>query len=93
MLVPLQDRVILEKIEAQKTTASGIILAEAAKEKPSMAKVIAVGPGKMEDGKLIEVGVSVDDTVIFKQYAGTEVKIDGIEYLIVESKDILAIVK
>lgn len=93
MLIPLQDRVILEKIEAEKTTASGIILAEASKEKPSMAKVIAVGEGKMEDGKLISVGVSVNDTVIFKQYAGTEVKVDGKEYLVVESKDILAIVK
>lgn len=93
MIVPLQDRVLLEKSEAEKKTASGIILAETSKEKPSMATVIAVGPGKVEDGKTIPVGVEVGQRVIFKQYAGTDVKYDNKEYLIVESKDILAIIE
>jgi len=93
MIVPLQDRVLLEKVEAEKKTASGIILAETSKEKPSMATVIAVGPGKVEDGKTIPVGVEVNQRVIFKQYAGTDVKYGNKDYLIVESKDILAIVE
>jgi len=92
MIQPLLDRVVLEKMEIEKKTASGIVLSDV-KEKPSMAKVLAVGPGKYENGNLIPVGVSVGETVVYKQYATTEIKIDGKEYLIVESKDILAIVK
>lgn len=92
MIQPLLDRVVLEKLEIEKKTASGIVLSDV-KEKPSMAKVLAVGPGKYENGNLIPVGVSVGETVVYKQYATTEIKIDGKEYLIVESKDILAIVK
>ncbi len=92
MIQPLLDRVVLEKLEIEKKTASGIVLSDV-KEKPSMAKVFAVGPGKYENGNLIPVGVSVGETVVYKQYATTEIKIDGKEYLIVESKDILAIVK
>ena len=93
MIVPLLDRVLLEKVEAEKKTASGIILAETSKEKPSMATVVAVGPGKEEDGNLIPVGLKVGQTVIFKQYAGTDVKYEDKDYLIVESKDILAIIE
>ena len=93
MIVPLLDRVLLEKVEAEKKTASGIILAETSKEKPSMATVVAVGPGKEEDGKLIPVGLKVGQTVIFKQYAGTDVKYEDRDYLIVESKDILAVIE
>ena len=93
MIVPLLDRVLLEKVEAEKKTASGIILAETSKEKPSMATVVAVGPGKEEDGKLVPVGLNVGQTVIFKQYAGTDVKYEDKDYLIVESKDILAIIE
>jgi chaperonin GroES len=93
MIVPLLDRVLLEKVEAEKKTASGIILAETSKEKPSMATVVAVGPGKEEDGKLIPVGLKVGQTVIFKQYAGTDVKYEDKDYLIVESKDILAVIE
>ncbi len=92
MIQPLLDRVVLEKLEIEKKTASGIVLSDV-KEKPSMAKVLAVGPGKYENGNLIPVGISVGETVVYKQYATTEIKIDGKEYLIVESKDILAIVK
>ena len=92
MIQPLLDSVVLEKLEIEKKTASGIVLSDV-KEKPSMAKVLAVGPGKYENGNLIPVGISVGETVVYKQYATTEIKIDGKEYLIVESKDILAIVK
>lgn len=92
MIQPLLDRVVLEKLEIEKKTASGIVLSDV-KEKPSMAKVLAVGPGKYENGNLIPVGISVGETVVYKQYATTEIKVDGKEYLIVESKDILAIVK
>jgi len=93
MIVPLLDRVLLEKAEAEKKTASGIILAESNKEKPSIAKVIAVGPGKTEEGILVPMTVHVNDIVIFRQYATTEVKYENKEYLIVESKDILAIIE
>lgn len=93
MIVPLLDRVLLEKVEAEKKTASGILLAEATKEKPSMATVVAVGPGKSDEGILQPMGVKVGQTVIFKQYAGSEVKYENKEYLIVEIKDILAIVE
>lgn len=94
MIQPLLDRVLLEKTEAEKKTASGIILTENSKDQPSTGKVVAVGPGKTDDsGKLLQPEVSVGDVVIYKQYATTEVKQDGKEYLIVDSKDILAIVK
>jgi chaperonin GroES len=93
MIVPLLDRVLLEKVEAEKKTASGILLAEATKEKPSMATVVAVGPGKSDEGILQPMGVKVGQTVIFKQYAGSEIKYENKEYLIVEIKDILAIVE
>ena len=93
MIVPLLDRVLLEKVEVEKKTASGILLAEATKEKPSMATVVAVGPGKSDEGILQPMGVKVGQTVIFKQYAGSEVKYENKEYLIVEIKDILAIVE
>lgn len=93
MIKPLLDRVVLEKVESEKKTASGIILTDVSKEKPSLAKVVAVGPGKVDDGKLIEVPVKVGDTVIYKQYATTEVKYENKEYLICESKDILAVIE
>lgn len=93
MIKPLLDRVVLVKIEPEKKTASGIILSDASKEKPVMAKVVAVGEGKYESGKLIPVKIAVNDTVIYRPYATTEVKFEGTEYLIVESKDILAIVE
>jgi chaperonin GroES len=93
MIKPLQDRVLLSRVEAEKKTASGIILTDAAKEKPSMGVVVAVGPGKMDDGKLTPAPVEVGQTVIFKQYATTEVKFESKEYLLIESKDILAIIE
>lgn len=93
MIKPLSDRVVLIKIEQEKKTASGIVLSDASKEKPHLAKVVAVGPGKIENGTLIPLDIKVDDQVIYKPYAPTEVKIDGQEYLIVEAKDILAIIE
>lgn len=92
MLKPLLDRVVLEKIEQEKKTASGIILTDASKDAPSMAKVVAVGPGKVEDGVLVKPEVSIGETVIYKPYAVTTVKVDGKEVMICEAKDILAIV-
>ncbi len=92
MLKPLNDRVILKMVEAQETTASGIILAGAAKEKPEIAEVVAVGPGGVIDGNKIEMTVATGDKVIMSKYAGTEVKYQGQEYVIVRMGDILAIV-
>lgn len=90
-LKPLGDRVVVEIVEEDETTISGIVLPDSAKEKPSRAKVIAVGSGRFEDGKRVELEVSVGDEVLFSKYGGTEVKVDGNEYLILRESDILAI--
>ena len=92
-LKPLSDRVVIKMVEAEETTKSGIILAGAAKEKPQVAEVIAVGPGGVVDGKEIEMTVSVGQKVITSKYSGTEVKCDGEEYVVVRQADILAIVE
>ena len=92
-LYPLQDRVVVKLVEAEETTKSGIILAGAAKEKPQVAEVVAVGPGIPEGENKIVMEVKVGDKVITSKYAGTEVKMDGQEYTIVKQSDILAIVK
>lgn len=92
-LKPLADRVIIKMVEAEETTKSGIILAGSAKEKPQIAEVIAVGPGGIIDGKEIVMTIKVGDKVITNKYAGTEVKFDGAEYVIVRQADILAIVE
>ncbi len=90
---PLADRVVIKMIEAEETTKSGIILAGAAKEKPQMAEVLEVGPGGIVDGKEIKMEVKVGDKVLFSKYAGTEVKLDGMTYIIVRQADILAVVE
>ena len=90
---PLDDRVIIKNMEAEETTKGGIILTAAAKEKPLMAEVIAVGPGGMVDGKKVPMQVKVGQKVIYSKYAGTEVKMDGVDYIIVKQSDILAIVE
>ena len=90
---PLGDRVVIKNVEMEETTKSGIVLPGAAKEKPQMAEVIAVGPGGMVDGKEIVMQVSVGQKVIYSKYAGTEVKIDGKELIIVRQSDILAVVE
>ena len=92
-LKPLADRVIIKMVEAEETTKGGIILTGAAKEKPEVAEVLAVGPGGMVDGKEIAMTVKVGDKVITSKYAGTEIKIDGEELTIVKQNDILAIVE
>ena len=93
-LVPLGDRVVLKQLEAEETTKSGIVLpGQANQEKPQQAEVIAVGPGGVVDGKEVKMQVNVGDQVIYSKYAGTEVKLDGEEYIIVKQNDILAVVK
>lgn len=90
---PLADRVVIKMTEAEDTTKSGIILAANAKEKPQVAEVVAVGPGGVVDGKEIKMEVKVGDKVLINKYAGTEVKVDGEESIIVRQSDILAIVE
>ena len=91
---PLSDRVVLKNLEAEETTKGGIILTSAAKEKPEIAEVIAVGEGlKNEDGKVIPMSVKVGDKVVIAKYTGTNVKLDGVDYIIVSERDILAIVE
>ena len=93
MLKPLQDRVIIKMVENEETTKSGIILSSGAKEKPQIAEVIEVGPGGEKDGKEIKMIVKKKDKVIVNKYAGTEVKYEGEDYIIVKQDDILAIVE
>ena len=90
---PLGDRVVIKNVEAEETTKGGIILTAAAKEKPQVAEVVAVGPGIPEGEHKVVMEVKVGDKVITSKYAGTEVKMDGVEYTIVKQSDILAIVK
>ncbi|MBQ8494763.1 MAG: co-chaperone GroES [Clostridia bacterium] len=90
---PLADRVVVKIGEAEETTASGIILAGSAKEKPQVAEVVAIGPGAVVDGKLVPMTVKVGDKVLTAKYAGSEVKLDGENYTIVRESDILAIVE
>ncbi|MBQ8162318.1 MAG: co-chaperone GroES [Clostridia bacterium] len=90
---PLFDRVVIRNCEAEETTKGGLILTSAAKEKPQMAEVLAVGPGGMVDGKEVAMAVKVGQKIIYSKYAGTEVKLDGEEYIIVRQSDILAIVE
>ncbi|MFR5683732.1 MAG: co-chaperone GroES [Clostridia bacterium] len=93
MLKPLADRVVIKMVESEETTKSGIILASNAKEKPQIAEVIEVGPGEMVDGKRAEMDVKRGDKVVVNKYAGTEVKYEGEEYLIVKQNDILAVIE
>ncbi len=92
-LVPLTDRVVLKQQEAEETTKSGIILTTSAQEKPQEAVVVAVGPGGVVDGKEVVMQVKEGQKVIYSKYAGTDVKLDGEDYIIVRQNDILAIVE
>ncbi len=87
---PLADRVVIKMEEAEETTKSGIILAGSAKEKPQVAEVVAVGPGGVVDGNEVKMELSVGDRVLVSKYAGTEVKLDGVEYSILRQSDVLA---
>jgi chaperonin GroES len=89
-LKPLGDRVIVEVLDEEETTISGIVLPDTAKEKPQRGNVLEVGPGRYEDGKLVPLDVTKGDEVIFSKYGGTEVKVGGEEYLILRESDILA---
>ena len=92
-LIPLGDKVVLKQVEAEETTASGIILSAKTQEKPLEAIVVAVGPGGIVDGKEVVMQVKEGQKVIYSKYAGTEVKLDGQEYIIVKQNDILAVVE
>lgn len=92
-LTPLGDRVVLKQLLAEETTKSGIVLPGQSKEKPQQAEVVAVGPGGMVDGKEVKMQVSAGQTVIYSKYAGTEVKLEDEEYIIVKQSDILAVVE
>ena len=92
MIKPLSDRVLVKMKESEETTKSGIILASTAKEKPQIAEIIEVGPGKKVDGKIEEMNVKKGDNVVVSKYSGTEVKYEGEEYIILREEDILAIV-
>ena len=90
---PLEDRIVVKAVEAETTTASGLVIPDTAKEKPQEGEVLAVGPGRVDDnGNRVPLDVAVGDKVIYSKYGGTEVKYDGEEYLILSARDILAIV-
>lgn len=91
-LSPLGDRVVLKQLEAEETTKSGIVLPGQSKEKPQQAEVIAVGPGGVIDGKEVKMQVEVGQKVIYSKYAGTEVKLDDEEFIIVKQNDVLAVI-
>ncbi|MBD5081867.1 MAG: co-chaperone GroES [Ruminococcaceae bacterium] len=89
---PLADRVVIKMLEAEETTKGGIILTSSAQEKPQVAEIVAVGPGGVVDGEKVVMEVKVGDKVLISKYAGTEVKVDGVEYTILRQSDVLAIV-
>ena len=90
---PLEDRILVEPLEAEQTTASGLVIPDTAKEKPQEGKVLATGPGRVDDnGNRVPVDVTVGDKVIYSKYGGTEVKYSGEEYLILSARDVLAVV-
>ncbi|WP_243547331.1 co-chaperone GroES [Pseudodesulfovibrio tunisiensis] len=93
-LKPLNDRVLVKRLEMEEKTAGGIIIPDSAKEKPMKGQVVAAGPGKLdESGKRVDMSVKAGDTVLFAKYAGTEIKIDGEEHLVMREDDILAVVE
>ena len=91
-LQPLEDRIVVKPSEGEEMTASGLVIPDTAKEKPQEGEVIAVGPGRFEDGSRVPLDVKVGDKVIYSKYGGTEVKLAGDEYLILSARDVLAIV-
>jgi chaperonin GroES len=90
---PLEDRIVVEPLEAEQTTASGLVIPDTAKEKPQEGKVLAVGPGRFEEGQRLPLDVSVGDVVLYSKYGGTEVKYGGKEYLILSARDVLAVIE
>ena len=92
-LKPLEDRIVVKPGEEEETTVSGIVIPDTAKEKPQEGEVVAAGPGRFEDGQRVPLDVKVGDKVIYSKYGGTEVKVEGEEYLILSGRDVLAIIK
>ena len=90
---PLHDRVIVKRIEEEERSKGGIIIPDTAKEKPQEGRVVAVGPGKQDDGKVIPLGVKAGDKILFGKYSGTEIKLDGEEHLILREDDILGVLE
>ena len=90
---PLEDRIVVQPSDAETTTASGIVIPDTAKEKPQEGTVLAVGPGRYEDGKRVPLDVKVGDVVLYSKYGGTEVKYGGEEYLVLSARDVLAIIE
>ncbi|KQC39365.1 MULTISPECIES: co-chaperone GroES [Frankia] len=90
---PLEDRIVVQPSDAEQTTASGIVIPDTAKEKPQEGTVLAVGPGRFEDGKRVPLDVKVGDVVLYSKYGGTEVKYSGEEYLVLSARDVLAIIE
>lgn len=90
---PLHDRVIVKRLEEEEKTKGGIIIPDTAKEKPQEGRVVAVGPGKNDDGKVIPLGVKAGDKILFGKYSGTEIKLDGEEHLIMREDDILGVIE
>ena len=92
---PLEDRILVQPLDAEQTTASGLVIPDTAKEKPQEGKVLAVGPGRFDDEgeKRIPLDISVDDVVVYSKYGGTEIKYNGEEYLILSARDVLAVVE
>ena len=92
-LTPLSDRVLVKRLESEEKTVGGLFIPDTAKEKPSRGEVVAVGPGKTADsGQVVAMSVKAGDTVLFNKYAGTEIKLDGVEHLVMREDDILAII-
>jgi len=89
---PLEDRIVVKPLEAEQTTASGLVIPDTAKEKPQEGEVLAVGPGRFEEGQRLPLDVAVGDVVLYSKYGGTEVKYGGEEYLILSARDVLAVV-
>ncbi len=93
VLKPLEDRIVVQPLEAETTTASGLVIPDTAKEKPQEGEVVAVGPGRYEEGNRVPVDVKVGDRVLYSKYGGTEVKVEGEEYLVLSARDLLAVVR
>jgi chaperonin GroES len=89
---PLEDRILVKPLDAEQTTASGLVIPDTAKEKPQEGEVLAVGPGRFEEGQRLPLDVNVGDKVVYSKYGGTEVKYNGEEYLILSARDLLAVV-
>ena len=90
---PLEDRIVVQAVDAESTTASGLVIPDTAKEKPQEGTVLAVGPGRFEDGARVPLDVKIGDKVLYSKYGGTEVKYNGEEYLVLSARDVLAVIE